>query len=241
MIDHDQRLLVFRAQTENVRELERAWSYLNRQINDAIRTKSAHAVKINTKFLALNYCAIAEAKFSKLIHTPYGLELSFISQIKSAATSCGVKAGWEKCVELTLKSVPAGPSNHVPNVRQKLLEYIEKYIFDPSQLRNKLAHGQWENALNRENTALNALTTNEIAELNIVELYRKKTALDKLSSIIEDLIESPEKAHFNLYWNHVLELDQQMQEMGDWTFAKKAESILLKSAGAKCTDCGRRR
>lgn len=241
MIDHNQRLLVFRAQTENVRELERAWSYLNRQINDAIRTKSAHAVKINTKFLALNYCAIAEAKFSKLIHTPYGLELSFIGQIKSATTSRGVKAGWEKCVELTLKSVPAGPSNHLPNVRQKLLEYIEKYIFDPSQLRNKLAHGQWENALNRENTALNALTTNEIAELNIVELYRKKTALDKLSSIIEDLIESPEKAHFNLYWNHVLELDQQMQEMGNWTFAKKEESILLKSAGAKCTNCGRRR
>lgn len=239
-MDHNQRLLVFRAQTENVRELERAWSYLNRQINDAIRTNNTHAVKINTKFLALNYCAIAEAKFSKLIHTPYGLKPSFVSQIKSTTTKHGVKAGWEKCVELALKSVPAGPSNHLPNVRQKLLEFIEKYIFDPSQLRNKLAHGQWKNALNRENTALNSLITNEIAELDIVELYRKKTALDKLSSIIEDLIESPEKAHFNSYWNHLLELDQQMQEMENWTFAKKTAAILSKSAGAKCTNCGRR-
>ena len=240
MINNNQRLLVFQAQTENLRELEKSWAYLNRQINYAIRTKNAQAVKINTKFLALNYCALAEAKFSKLLHTPYGLELGFISQIKSATHSRGVKAGWEKCVELTLKSVPAGPSNHPANVRQKLLDYIERYIFDPSQLRNKLAHGQWVKALNRENTALNILTTNEIETLDVVELYRKKIALDKLSFIIEDLIESPEKAHFNSYWAHVTELDQHLQEMERWTFAKKTESVLSKSAGAKCANCGRR-
>lgn len=240
MVDQVQALAVFRAQARNVSDLEKAWKYLNRQLNEAIRTKNSNAVKITTKFLALNYCALAEAKFSKLIHTPHGLELSYVSQIKAAAHRRGVKEGWRTCVELALKSVPPGPSNHLPNVRQKIFGYVESYIFDPSQLRNKLAHGQWSKALNGDNTAENADLTVEIDRLDVTDLYRKKTSLDKLCAIVEDLIESPAKAHFASYWKHVTDLEEEMLEMSQWTLALKTTAILTKAAGAKCASCGRR-
>jgi hypothetical protein len=240
LINNDQRLEIFIAQTENVRELEKAWLYLNRQLNEGIRSKSDQAVAISTKFLALSYCALAEAKFSKLIHTPYGLHLPLIDQIKAASHERGVKAGWEKCIELTLRSVPKGKHNHLPNVRKKLLGLVDKYIFDPSLLRNKLAHGQWVSALNRDNTAKNAKATAQINNLDVTKLYKKKFALEKLSSLVEDLIESPTKAHLNSYWDHIIGLESRLAEMDLWTYSQKKSSILSKATGARCVACGRR-
>jgi hypothetical protein len=229
LVDNTQRLIVFRAQTENVRELERAWKHVNRQLNDAIRSKNPHGIAINTKFLALTYCALAEARFSKLIHTPFGLQLSYISQIKKATADGGVKLGWLKCVELALKAIESSKGNHVPNVKQRLSNLIDAYIFDPSILRNKLAHGQWVKALNRENTAENAKMTSEIAILDAVDLYRRKFALERLSAIVEDMIESPDRAHFNAYWDHLSLLEGRLSEMNGWTMTKKISSLAAKS------------
>ncbi|WP_157627249.1 hypothetical protein [Variovorax boronicumulans] len=227
-INNNERLAVFQAQTENVRELERAWKHTNRQLNDSIRAKNVHATSINTKFLALLYCALAEATFSKLIHTPYGLNLGHISQIKKAITSNGVKAGWTKCAELTLMLVVSPKSSHVPNVRQKLNTLIDEYIFDPSMLRNKLAHGQWVMALNRENTAENPAMTQAISGLDVVDLYRKKDALASLASILEDMIESPDNAHFKFYWDRLMKIEADQIDKAKWTFAQKEASLFAK-------------
>ena len=126
-VDQQQRLEIFKAQTENVRQLERAWSHVNRQINTAILSRNDLAVEINTKLLSVVYCALAEAIFSKLLHTPHGLELAFIDQVKSAAQVGGVKGGWLKCAELAMRDVNGAKSNHSQNVRKKLDELIEHW------------------------------------------------------------------------------------------------------------------
>ena len=187
-MDEQQRVVVFEAQTTNVRELERAWSHVNRQINALILRKDQKSVEISTKLLALIYCALAESIFSKLVHTPYGLRLGEVDQVKRATIANGVKSGWLKCAELAMKRVESAKSNHCHNVLQRLSVMIEKYIFDPSLLRNKLAHGQWSVALNRDNTAVNVDITEKIAAHTVVELYRRKNALEKLSSLIEELL-----------------------------------------------------
>lgn len=227
-MDEQQRVVVFEAQTTNVRELERAWSHVNRQINALILRKDQKSVEISTKLLALIYCALAESIFSKLVHTPYGLRLGEVDQVKRATIANGVKSGWLKCAELAMKRVESAKSNHCHNVLQRLSVMIEKYIFDPSLLRNKLAHGQWSVALNRDNTAVNVDITERIAAHTVVELYRRKNALEKLSSLIEDIIESPNKAHHRDYWTHLTEFEQKQKELEGWTMERKVEQLFAK-------------
>nr|WP_294866515.1 hypothetical protein [uncultured Pseudogulbenkiania sp.] len=232
-MNEQQRIAVFDAQTINVRELEKAWSHTNRQINALLLQKSHKSVEITTKLLALIYCALAEALFSKLIHTPNGLPLVEIEQVKCNANARGVKFGWTKCAELAIRRVEGAKSNHGPNVLKKLSEMIEQYIFDPSLIRNKLAHGQWSVALNRENTAVNTDITNEIDAHTVVELYRRKNALEKLGAILEDIIESPNKAHHRDYWLHLMEFEKQQEKLASWTIEKKIERLFEKKSHAR--------
>lgn len=232
-MDEHQRTAVFQAQTQNVRELERAWSQINRQINSLILQKNESAVGINTKVLALIYCALAEALFSKLIHTPDGLEIQEIVQVKSVANEKGIKNGWAKCVELAVRRVDGGKSNHQPNVLKKMGAMIDAYIFDPSVLRNKLAHGQWCVALNRENSAVNQDITKEIEKHTVVELYRRKSALEKLAAILEDIIESPNKAHHRDYWLHLTQFEEKQAELAKWTYERKVSQLFEKKSHAQ--------
>lgn len=229
-MDDVQRIAVFRAQTTNVRELECAWRHVNRQINHLILSKDEKGVEINTKILALLYCSLAESIFSKLIHTPVCISLSDIERIKRTSSSSGIKYGWLICAQIATSKIGGAKTNHRHNVRKKLRELIEKYIFDPSLIRNKLAHGQWLIALNRGNTAVNVDLTEELSFLNCVELYRRKVSLEKLSAIIEDIIESPQRAHHRDYWNHMAELEAAHSRMADWSMRKKIDDLVAKKS-----------
>ena len=231
-MNETQKKNVFKAQTTNVRELESAWLHVNRQINALILQKNTKAIQVSTKLLALVYCALAEAVFSKLLHTPPGLTLDEIAQIKSAISSNGVKAGWLKCADLALLRVEGVKSGHGHNVRQKLTKLIEQYIYDPSLIRNKLAHGQWCMALNRDNSAINQDISHEIKSLTIVELYCRKNALKKLSAILEDIIESPNKAHHRDYWTHIVDLEKSQKKFSTLTMEGKIRQLFKKKSHA---------
>jgi len=216
---------IFQAQVENVRELERAWKHINRDVNAAYRNNQEAAVNYETKILAFVYCALAEAIFSKLIHQPHAFDESEIAQITTNTKDYGVRAGWHKAVELALLRVDAGNPGYLNNVTQTINRFIEEFIFDPSVLRNKIAHGQWVYALNRNNSAVNQELTSEISNIDVVELYRRKEALTTLRSIMEDLIKSPNRAHHRDYWQHIVNLTQKHEEMKRWTVEEKVRKI----------------
>jgi hypothetical protein len=227
-MDEQQRLSVFQAQTRNVRALHQAWKHINRQVNVSILNGHDVAVEIGTKMLAVIYCALAEAVFSKLIHTPHGLSLGEIEQIKATAKAQGVKFGWAKCAELAIQRVDGSKHNHRPNVLKKLTTLIDKFIHDPSLIRNRLAHGQWSVALNGDNTGVNLGLTQEITALTVVELYRRRRSFERLAAVIEDLIESPNRTHRRDYWQHLAELEAAQIEMAGWTFEEKAAQLRAK-------------
>lgn len=221
---------IFAAQVENVRELERAWKHVNRDINAAYRCNQASAARYETKLLAFVYCALAEAVFSKLIHSPRAFDWGEIKQIQTEAIKRGVREGWRKAVALALRRVDAQRSGHLENVTQVIDRLINQYIFDPSVLRNKIAHGQWKYALNRDNSSVNSDLTTEINNLDVVELYRRKEALMTLKSIVEDLIKSPNRAHQRDYWTYLVGLESKHQEMRSWTVQKKVHQIREKAS-----------
>lgn len=117
MLETD-RIDVFAAQTKNVRALEQAWKHINKSLNAAYSGGDTSSAEIQTKILAQVYCAFAEAVFSKVIHTPDGLTLDEISQVKSQGKR-NIVVAWKKCVELSLKKVQGKSSGHVPNTQKK--------------------------------------------------------------------------------------------------------------------------
>jgi hypothetical protein len=222
---------VFAAQTDNVRALEQAWKHINKSVNAAYSCSDFSSAETHTKLLAQVYCAFAEAVFSKVIHTPNGLTLDEISQVKSKGKKNIVDA-WKKCVELSLRKVQGKSSAHVAKTQQKIYSLIDSYVYDPSLLRNKIAHGQWRVALNTNNTKVNSDLTNRIKAITVVDLYRYKQAFQSLFRIVEDIIESPNKAHHRDYWIHITQFENSQQEMASWTIQEKIRSLKIKRARA---------
>jgi hypothetical protein len=223
---------VFAAQTENVRALEQAWKHVNKTINAAYSNGDTSTAEIHTKLLAQVYCAFAEAVFSKVIHTPNGLTLDEIAQVKSKGKQNIVRA-WKKCVELSLRNVQGKGSGHIANTQKKIIALIDTYVYDPSLLRNKIAHGQWKVALNSNNTKVNSDITSRVQSITVVELYRYKKAFQSLFRIVEDIIESPNKAHHRDYWVHITDFEKTQKKMAPWTIENKVIALKEKRERAK--------
>jgi hypothetical protein len=191
MLDHKKKLEIFQAQTRNVRELQATWEHLKRSIHKDLLSKNTSSAVALTRLLALTYCAWMEALFSKLIHTPYGFEIPEIEKIKKA-TSNTIVHGWKKCVELALKRVKLSSPDELDFAETNLKSLVKTYVEVPSQLRNRIAHGQVVVALNSSNEAENKKLSNDIKELDIVKLDLLRTGALALADMIEMLIESPE-------------------------------------------------
>lgn len=229
-MDRNAQLSVFKAQVENVRELDAAWTHVKRSINRDLVKGNQSSVRLHTKLLTLVYCAWLEANFSKLIHTPYGFDLSEIVQIKSASRNSIVDA-WKECINVAALRVNPGRSNYVPNLKQKLNQLIEEYVEEPSLLRNKVAHGQWVKALNRENSAVNNELTIAIGNLDVVKLNVLHDACKGLCKIVEALIESPKRTFHRDYWILLSELEERLARTSQFSLADKI--AILKSRQPK--------
>jgi hypothetical protein len=228
-MDEAQRLDIFRAQTKNVQKLNQVRKQINRTINYALRKGDTTSAEIHTRVLALIFCAWVEAQFSKVVHTPYGFTLDEIRQIKEIYQCNGAGVGWETCVELGLRKVVNSPkSNYIPNVRQKLFRIIGEYVVEPSLIRNKIAHGQWEIALNRENTAINNELSNKLHNLDTVSVNIWFDVHSYLAEVVEVLIESPDRAFHRDYWVHVTNLEEFVREAANLNLAEKIKRLQKK-------------
>lgn len=230
-------LSIFEAQTENVRELEKAWKDLNRTINSLYANNNHSSAKTHTKLLTQLYCAYAESIFVKLLHTPNGFTEDEILQINKIKKR-NIVAAWKKVTKLSLSKLNNPNNNHIPNTIRKVFDLINEYISDPSLIRNKLAHGQWVHALNRKNSKVHPefenedqskpTVTHKIRTINSVDLHKKKEAFDSLYRIIEDIIESPHKAHYRDYWIHINKMESLQDKMKGWNIEDKIKKLVLK-------------
>lgn len=227
-MDREDQLAIFKAQVTNVKELEKAWKHLQRTINRELIKENHTSAKLHTKMLALVFCAWSGANFSKLIHTPHGFDLDEIDQIKKE-TKSNIVHGWDKCLTLGLRHINSSTkSNYLPNIQQKVSSLIKKYIQNPSLIRNKIAHGQWIKALNRDNTAINLDLTSTIEKIDVVVLNIWKESYKGLANIIEALIESPDRAFRRDYWKEIVELEQFLKDTSSWTLADKIRLLQRK-------------
>jgi hypothetical protein len=207
---------------------------VRRSINAALRIDDKPTLQVFTKVQALLFCAWAEANFSKVIHTPHGFDLDEIAQVQKAKAD-GIGAAWKKCVQLGLRHLDAQRGSFKPNAQQKLEAAIDAHVFDPSLLRNKLAHGQWTIALNRDNDAIQEDYTTKIKELDIVKIAGWIAAHRLLANAVEHLIESPRKAFMRDWYQYVVDLEEQMVKAEKRTLKEHVAKLLAKDdiTGAK--------
>lgn len=240
-MDYASKLAVFQAQTTNVRELERGIRQVRRSINLALRCNDQAAVDCHTRLYAVTFCAWAEANFVKVVCTPYGVDPGEVEQILEAkqGKNGNIRSGWKKAVELGLRHLDARRGNFLPNARQELERAIDRYVFEPAQLRNKLAHGQWMVALNRELTAEVKETTTLIEQLTITQIDGWRTCHGGLARLVETLIESPKRAFVRDWWTDVVTLRNDMDRASKQTLNDHVAVLKRKPQGQPA--CLRRR
>ena len=234
-MDQQAKLAIFEAQVSNVRSLKSAMRQVHRSINDGFRRKDQPKVDAFTRAYAMMFCAWAEANFSKVLHTPHAFEIDEIQQVHSAKAN-GIAVAWKKCVELGLRHLDAKRGNFRPNARQKLEKAIDAHIFDPSILRNKLAHGQWTVALNRENNSVQPDLTNKINELDIVKIDAWIKGHQLLADVVEHLIESPKKAFMRDWYAYVVQIEDQMVEADKRTLQQHIQRLRQKDELTRAKD-----
>lgn len=216
---------IYILQSRNVRKLGKIKKSLVREINHHLKKSDEYQVDLRTKLLALLYCAWSEAQFIQIVHTPNSFSSSEIDNIKQVKDKQGIVEGWNKMIEIALSKVGRWQKgSDLPNRKKKLLSIIKEYIQEPSQLRNKIAHGQWVVALNRENTAQNQELTQKLQTLDFVEITKWFKVHSFLGFIVRDLVQSPQKGFHNNYWTNLTELEMYLNRTKRWnTTSKKIE------------------
>ena len=228
MITQAQKLKIFQSQVTNLRKLNQVRSHLFRSANLSLRSNDESALETTTRCLSLVFCSWVECSFSKLIHTPYGFELDEIEQIKrSDGRSRSVSDSWNTAVTLGLRKVEIGPGLR-QNQRQAIERLVDTHVVEPSIIRNKIAHGQWEIALNRSNTDVNPELSNAISNIDIIKVERWFESHKHLSLLLEALIESPNRAYHRDFWVHVTNLEAYLKSTSSWNLAERKRRLQLK-------------
>lgn len=240
-------LEIYQASCENVREMKRQISVVKQMFNDALIHNREQEVNALTKIYALLYSSYAEVSFLKLIHTPHGFTDDYIRQIQfktyTVKTENGVKERsrpnnledqWTICIDFVLKGIAnMVNAGDLANKRQKLHTYLSKYVIEPSQIRNKIAHGQWLVCLNNDNTAKNDDTTDKLKSLDFVQIDNLFAIYDLFLQCVEDLIESPYKTHFRDYYSSLEKMEKHIKRTRNYTLEGKREELKKKELRIK--------
>lgn len=214
---------IYRASTLNIKDLKKQRKRILALVNRAIREKNDADLISLTKMYALLYSAYAEMSFLKLIHTPGAFSESEITQIENGRN---LEEKWTKCVEFAFKKLnPNANPGEIANKKQTLRRILTEYIIAPSQIRNKVAHGQWIICLNNDCTRVNHDATLKMQQLDFVRIDRYFSIYGQFQQCILDLSVS-QKTHYRDYYTIIVNLEQYIESTKSWSLETKKQEIL---------------
>ncbi|RYZ77383.1 MAG: hypothetical protein EOP05_01995 [Proteobacteria bacterium] len=220
---------IFNAQVQNVRMLNQAFAAIVRQINSQIRKGDEVGICLSTRLLLLTFDAWSEATFSKMIHSTGAFESSELIDIKACAAR-NIIDGWHKCIGICFEKAKNHTSiETIEYARSFVQKSISEDIVSSRRLRNKIAHGQWQVALNRSNDDIDHALTLSLQNLDPVEIIKLRERQMIVSQLVEDLVESPGKAFPRDCWNHYNKLREYIARSDAWTLVTKRSQLNLKT------------
>jgi hypothetical protein len=180
---------------------------------------------MQTKLLALTYSAWSEAQFSQILYTPNIFSDTEINDILKVKKS-GITAGWKRLVKISINKVNASNSEKI-NKRKELDTYIDKYIFKQSQIRNKIAHGQWINAIESTEQRTNDFNQ-RLQSLNVVDIMIEFQVHTHLGKILRDLVQSPNNGFSQNYNTNINNLKDFLAKSATWNISSKINQLSKK-------------
>ena len=186
---------------------------------------------MQTKLLALTYSAWSEAQFSQIIYTPNTFSQAEIDEILRVKKS-GITAGWKRLIKICINKVSA--TNAERNEKKRELHYyLDKYIFKQSQMRNKIAHGQWVNTV--EDTPEKTIDFNQrLRALNVVDIMIEFQVHTILGKIIRDLVQSPNNGFSQNYNKNITDLKDYSAKSISWNMNSKKIQLSKKPKRIFC-------
>ena len=230
----------FKAACQNVSSTKAAYKLIHNEINKLITKKPLNEgsldsetlskIKLLTKLAIPVYTAYSEAIFLKLIYTPCGVTKQEIDQIFTVQKRQSIIQAWKETLIISTRKSIGKKSNFLPNSRKKIEQIINRYLQEPSELRNKIAHGQWTCTFNKHNSALTHETSAKIEKITIVDIDIWLSAFTTLGELLFLANQSPLKGYSEQYWNKITKIEQELERRSSWTFNKKVQLMHAKHA-----------
>jgi hypothetical protein len=170
---------------DNLRALESAISSIQITLRDYISRCDERNSDIYTKILAHLVNSWVEVRILKLIY-----EEGAFSEVEiKKVIKCNLNDKWKKSLEIAYRKGFC-ISNSTPindNRYSALLRIIDNYLLPSSQMRNRLAHGQWVFAFKNSVLDVDEQLTTDIRNDNILKIQLRFRIFKDLSQIIHDL------------------------------------------------------
>ncbi|MBN9096462.1 hypothetical protein [Pandoraea pnomenusa] len=179
---------LYKYHTANLRALKAAKSQIAPLAKAAIATKRTAELSSLLKLYSFLIGACAEVRLLKVLHEPSAFSDAERASILSKKTQLDQ---WKMLAETAFRkhyaiALPA-PIKTLPFTPRSRFEAIFK-LFDSElstiiTVRNKLAHGQWEYALNGDNDAIEQGIMKELRKENFLSLLFKDDLIDCIANI----------------------------------------------------------
>lgn len=209
---------IYILQSRNVRKLLKVKKSLLRDINRSSKLNNISDVEIKTKIYSLLYSAWSEAQFVQILHTPKALFPREIQDIELEKKKNGIISGWKLLISLAIDKVgDISKSDDFLSRKSTIINIINNHIEQQSILRNKIAHGQWVHALNREHTKESIEFTEALNHLDYVKIDTLFKIHKFLGLIMRDLVQSPKKGFHHNYWTNIIKLENYVKKTESWS------------------------
>ncbi|MCJ7761019.1 hypothetical protein MUP59_07780 [Candidatus Bathyarchaeota archaeon] len=180
--------------TENLKMLDKAISSAQRTLRDHISKDETTDIYVHTKILSLLVSLWAEVRILKLIHEIGAIGPSERGRIIKCRT---LKERWKTSLDIAFckaygiareSNICCPSTPFTARSRYNVLnDIIGKDLLHSTELRNRVAHGQWKYAFNVGLTDINSILTGQLRKENIIEIQLKWKMFKSLAQIIHDL------------------------------------------------------
>lgn len=214
--------------SKNVSSLEAARRKVNAQINDSLRRDDEFSLKVYTNLYLLVYSAWTEAALVRVVHTPFGFT---IDEKKKILKDKDVINKWKKCIN-TAFSKFRNNGSEIPNKKKKIHKLIDDYLKSQAQIRNKIAHGQWEYPLHKNNITHDSEAQSLMRLIDVMQIDTWFEIFKEIVEIFRGLIDARPKnnhlAHYDHYFVRLTNIQTIIDERKNWTLEDKKRRLKLK-------------
>lgn len=225
---------MYKIHTENLKILEASIALIQRDLRKYISMEEARNVNIYTKLLSHLVTCWMEVRICKVVYEQNAFSSCNIEQILHSQLSLEEK--WIKALNIAIcKAYDLSLANPIEmqlsftnRVKYcELIKIINEDLAPSIQLRNRIAHGQWQYALTNDLRNFSSELTGKLRIDNIVNLQLKIEMFRSLAQIIHDLIVSPPTFERD-FDNNYKKFEQQKLNLHKRSYEKYKVSMIAK-------------